>query len=120
MAQNYTVRMRDGTVTEVADVASETTVDEEVYDLANYRNELDASTLGRAWTTATFAGETTPATLAVAEARDDRVNAVVPRPELKKRTRLFLWSAAGGTGDILFAGWLDRIEAYSTGEFIRV
>lgn len=118
-AQTYNVRMKDGTTTIVTGVLSETVVHEEQYNMENYRNELDAAYLGRAWDTATFSGETTPATTAIAESRDDRVNAVVPYPELFKRSRLNLWSGAGGTGDRLFFGWCDQILSYSIGTFSR-
>ncbi len=110
MAQNYTVRFKDGTVTTVQAVASITVVQEDVYDLSNYRNELDAAYVGRAWSAAGTG----------AEAQDDRFNAVVPFPEEKKRSRFKFWSQAGGAGDELFSGWCDRIEGYSIGTFTRV
>jgi hypothetical protein len=138
MPQNYTIRMRDGTVTTVQDVESETVVQQEVYDLTNYRDIADAAFKGAALVNvdeefnALPSSPDTDPTGALADAiissgagttftsLSDNVSHVPPRNEAKKRSRLKLWSEAGGTGDCLFAGWLDRIEAYSTGTFTRV
>jgi hypothetical protein len=136
MPQNYTIRMRDGTVTTVQDVESETVVQQEVYDLTNYRDTIDAAFTGEPLASYSIPSDpVNPPTTALSDAiieqvtgsgtgtftpLSDNVSHIPPRNEAKKRSRLKLWSEAGGTGDCLFAGWLDRIEAYSTGTFTRV
>jgi hypothetical protein len=138
MPQNYTIRMRDGTVTTVQDVESETVVQQEVYDLTNYRDIVDAAFKGAALVENDFelnvlpSSPDNPPTGDLADgiistgpsinfySISDNIAKIPPRNEAKKRSRLKLWSEAGGTGDCLFAGWLDRIEAYSTGVFTRV
>lgn len=108
-AQNYTIQLINGTQTTVQSVLSETFEDKEVFDLTNYRNELDAGYLGRQWSdSGSFAASD------FAEESDDRYNAVVPFNEMKKRTRYVLWSGAVGTGDILFWAWFDQIRDVST------
>ncbi len=73
--------------------------------------------MGRAWSAAVEFPATAADPTAQPEGNDDRLNAVVPFPELKKRTKLLIWSAAAGTGDILFEGWADRIESFSIGTY---
>lgn len=135
MAQNYTVRMKDGTITLVDNVVSETIVHEEVYDLTNYRDIVDSAFAGAA--ISDFNIPDNPVNAPTGDLADgiihtssggtegyasisDPVSHIPPRNEAKKRSRLKLWSNVTGTGEILFAGWIDRIEGYSTGTFIRL
>lgn len=113
--QTYYVRFKDGTSTVVAGVQSETLTDETIYDLTNYRNELDSSYLGRAWASGS------PSALSnEPEAQDDRFTATAPANEAKMRSRLNLWSGTTGSGDRLFSAWCDEIRGYSIGAFTRV
>jgi hypothetical protein len=137
MAQNYTIRMRDGTVTTVEGVESETVVQEEVYDLTNYRDIIDAQFAGASFaTTSVYQIPVDPINAPTGDLSDgiihttlagenyqsisDNVAKIPPKNEAKKRSRLKLWDQAAGAGECLFAGWIDRIEAYSTGSFTRV
>lgn len=115
--RTYTVLHKGRITTSVKGALSHTYADEDVYDGTNFRNELDASYLGREWATVAIAWATPPATGQVAEASDDRLRNVDPHNELKKRTKLIIWSGAAGTGDVLFEGWADRIESFSIGEY---
>ncbi len=135
MALNYTILHKNRITTTVSGALSHTYADQDEYDTSNYRNELDASYMGRPWVTSSTSsspGETNVfeqeskmtgaqpwvgTTTQDAEAMDDRLNAVAPFPELKKRTKLIIWDGAGGTGNVLFEGWADRIESFSIGTY---
>ncbi len=135
MPLTYNVLQKGRITTQVKNALSHTYVDQDEYDATNYRNELDASYIGRPWIidqTSSSPGDTnvfsqtSPMTGAPpwdgvsnqdAEAMDDRLNAEEPRNELKKRTKLIIWAGAGGTGDILFEGWADQIISFSTGVY---
>ncbi len=133
MSLTYNVLQKGRITTQVKNALSHTYDDQDEYDATNYRNELDASYLGRAWVmdTDTTAGDIAQSsqmqgvppwdgnvsTAQDAESMDDRLNAEEPRNELKKRTKLIIWSGAGGTGDILFEGWADQIISFSTGVY---
>lgn len=116
-AQTYYLRFKDGSVTSVASVVSETFEDKTIYDTTNYRDELDAAFLGRAiaaTTTAPFASGNPP------EGASDSINHTAPRNEAKKRSRICLWSGSSGSGDLLGWAWTDELRGVSTSTFTRV
>lgn len=116
-AQTYTMRLRDGTISVVQGVVSETTEDVTIYDLTNYRDSLDAGYLGRELTGSFITPVVSPIPV---ESEDDVYNHVAPHNEIKKRTRIVFWSAAAGTGDVLGWVWADEVRAISIGTFTRV
>ena len=118
-AQNYTLRYRDGTVTTIVGVLSQTVEQVTIYDLSNYRNTLDAATIGRAWIdTPSLDPSNTPPTYA--ENYDDVLDGTAPHKEEKQRTFIVFWSGAAGTGDVLGKVWHDELRGYSIGTYTRV
>lgn len=110
---------------------SRTLVDEPNYDNGNYRDEFlpqvvddvnailanssglklnDTIGTNESYLTKTSeAGAITVATIPPLHmAIDDKVLHIAPRNEVKKRTIMKFWSAAGGTGDQLGEIWADK------------
>jgi hypothetical protein len=82
----------------------------DVYDMETHRDLLDAGSIGRSWAGTVTIPPTPPTD---PEAYDDRLSHTNPRETMKKRTMIYWWSGAGGTGDQLAACWSDQFIGYS-------
>lgn len=83
----------------------------DVYDMETHRDLLDSGSIGRAWTS--FDVTIPPVSPADAEAFDDRLSHTAPRDTMKKRTMIFWWDGAAGTGNQIAACWADQFIGYS-------
>jgi hypothetical protein len=128
----YKLTFKNRLVVTIADVLSETEVDAEVYDLTNYRDDISGgggslSHVATAYTdnadnidNAADATSTALPSVLYRKASapyeytsiSDALAHVAPRHEKKKRTKLKLWSGAGGTGNLLYSAWTDRLESW--------
>lgn len=109
-ATTYIVLVKGRIRRTVAAVMSWEFIDIDSYDEENFRNELDASYIGRPWDDSTAPFEIPPpATVFAPENYDDRLLQVDPQPELKKHTRLRLWSAINGAGNLLYDAPIKNI-----------
>lgn len=134
MAETYKLFFKNGIVVTVENVASETTTDDTVYDLTNYRDLFDATTAGGTidgWAPSVgepFKIARDPANAPTGALSDaiihtsdltedyhslpDNISHIVPRNEAKKRSKIKLWSGAGGTGTLLYSAWSDRLDSW--------
>lgn len=139
MANSYKLFFKNGVVVTVDNVESETEVDVTVYDGTNYRDLFDATTVGTAidsWSpsvghpfelaqdpvTAPTGAlsdailKTSPLGVDTYNSLPDNISHIVPRNEAKKRSRVKLWSGAGGTGTLLYSAWSDRLDSWGVAE----
>lgn len=111
------IQLRNLTYMTVTGAASVTLDDAgnvvEVYDLTTHRDLLDAGAIGRSWSSS-GAGYVMPQISGtIPEAYDDRINHVVPRDTMKKRTMFIWWDGANGTGEKVAMCWADQFVGYS-------
>lgn len=141
MAETYKLFFKNGIVVTVENVASETTTDDTVYDLTNYRDDFGAVDNGAAvdWNATANPGfliGTDPVSAPSGALADgiihqtgvsetyyslpDKVSHIVPRNEAKKRSKIKLWSGAGGTGTLLYSAWSDRLDSWGVADSFEV
>lgn len=131
----YRLIFKNRIVVVVPDIVSETEVDEEVYDLTNYRDDVSNGAANTNVHNHNIYNETgassvapsnpptgdlsdaillnsVPATKVNYISTSDVASHIPPRNEMKKRTKLKLWSAAGGTGTLLYSAWSDLLQSW--------
>lgn len=144
MAQTYYIYFRKGRVkSTIPLVVSTTTVNVDLYDRTNYRDDLtggrgsDAVSYDFAEKNPYGTAITVPPSgspivapgiysfldlLGVAQyvSVSDVIAHIAPRNELKKYTKIIFWSAAAGTGDELASFWADEVYYWGTGDIVAI
>ena len=82
----------------------------DIYDTETYRDLFDAGSIVRAWSSTIVVPGATGGS---PEDFDDRLSHTVRRDVVKKRTMMFWWDGAGGTGDKVASCWADQFIGYS-------
>lgn len=140
-ADNYVLLLRNGIQTAVPGVQSETAEDVQLFNGKNYRDIVDATTMGTGRTLAINQGAngvvitngeqtTFPTILSGAITfqtpsdphfeESDVITHTAPRPEESTRTRLLWWSGATGTGNVVAWAWADQVVDMSPSDHIRI
>lgn len=120
----------------IDDVMSCDSIDLDVYDASNYRDDFfdpkgSASNLlvemaGASPATGYVvkggeAGVFTDGSLGndgvLVKSATDAVTHIPPRQEMKTRTLLRLWTGASGTGTVLYSVWADELVSFSTAPY---
>lgn len=93
----------------VVGALSETQASVTYSDATNYRNELPASYIGRAWNDSNTSASASPEWV-----EDDRATATSPINLQKTRSMMLWWDGAAGTGNIVGKCWQDQFIGYGT------